>query len=355
MPDAVTTLHFHPDPAPAIEAALHAAGRPRLFVVADDNTARLCMPRLADASPAVADAVLLTVRPGDEAKTLGAAESLWQRLTDAGATRRSMILNLGGGMVTDLGGFVAATFKRGVPYMNVPTTLLGAVDAAVGGKTAVNFAGLKNQVGVFAQPAATFVSTCFLSTLPERELLSGYGEMLKHALLNGPGSLSDILDCHITSIDPSTLLPLLRESVATKEKIVAADSTEQGLRKALNLGHTAGHAIEELALAAGHPVPHGYAVAWGLVVALVLSHTERGMSTQWLYAVADGVRSHYGPMPVECSDYPALLALMAHDKKNSTPGSINFTLLDAPGCPAIDCTATPEAITTAFDIARDLV
>ncbi|MDE6109524.1 MAG: 3-dehydroquinate synthase, partial [Muribaculaceae bacterium] len=337
------------------ERVVDAAGRPRLFVVADHNTARLCLPLLAATSPAVAAATVLTVAPGDEAKTLHAAESLWQRLTEAGATRRSMILNLGGGMVTDLGGFAAATFKRGMPCLNVLTTLLGAVDAAVGGKTAVNFAGLKNQVGVFAPPAATFISTCFFSSLPARELLSGYAEMLKHALLEGPEALAAALGCDIIALDTAALLPLLRESVATKARIVAADPTERGLRKALNLGHTAGHALEELALEKGTPVPHGFAVAWGLVVELVLSHTECGMSTQWLYPVAACVRRLYGTIPATCDDYPRLLALMAHDKKNATPGAINFTLLAASGHPRVDCTATPAAITAALDIARDLV
>ncbi|MDE6498325.1 MAG: 3-dehydroquinate synthase [Muribaculaceae bacterium] len=355
MSEVTTHIYYCDNPAHAIEDALASAGAPQLFVVADDNTARMCLPLLAAAVPSVAAATVLTLRPGDEAKTLSAAESLWRQLTDAGATRKSMILNLGGGMVTDLGGFVAATFKRGMPYINVPTTLLGTVDAAVGGKTAVNFAGLKNQVGVFAQPAATFISTCFFDTLPERELLSGYAEMLKHALLEGPEALAAALDCDIIALDPATLLPLLRESVATKERIVAADPTERGLRKALNLGHTAGHAIEELALEKGALVPHGYAVAWGLVVELVLSHTECGMSTQWLYPVAACVRRLYGSMPVECSDYPRLLALMAHDKKNTSPDTTNFTLLEAPGRPRIDCTAAPEAITAALDIARDLI
>lgn len=336
---------------------MDAAGRPRLFVVADDNTARLCLPLLAADSPAVASAPLLAVRPGDDAKTLDAAAGLWQQLTDAGATRRSAILNLGGGVVSDLGGFAAATFKRGMQYINVPTTLLGAVDAAVGGKTAVNFAGLKNQVGVFAPPAATFISTCFFATLPREELLSGYAEMLKHALLSGEDATGDILACDIAAAaaSPAGLLELLRASVTTKERIVAADPTEQGLRKTLNLGHTAGHAIEELALEKGSPVPHGYAVAWGLVVALVLSHTERAMSTARLYDVAARVRELYGAPSVDCDDYPRLLALMAHDKKNASPEAITFTLLDAPGHPCIDCTVAAPAIIAALDIARDLL
>lgn len=294
----------------------------------------------------------IVIPAGDTAKTLDTASQVWQALVDAGATRRSAVINIGGGMVTDLGGFCASTFKRGLRFINVPTTLLGAVDAAVGGKTGINFGCLKNEIGVFSEAAAVVVSTCFFATLSRSELLSGYAEMIKHAMLSSSRALADAL-AHDPA-DTGTMLPLLRQSVEVKRAIVSADPTEQGLRRALNLGHTAGHAIETLAMRRRRPVPHGYAVAWGMVVELVLSVMNAGFPSDVLHSVAAYVRNRYGTPCIACDDYDELIALMGHDKKNDRPGRISFSLMKAPGEPLTGQTADRDAITAALDIFRDL-
>lgn len=353
-----TEIYYSPGvPATEIDSAVAATGATRVFTIADTTTARLCLPLLRGHSRAIDGSAVLTVEPGDANKTLGAASTLWQALGSAGATRSAVVVNLGGGMVSDLGGFVASTFKRGMPYINVPTTLLGAVDASVGGKTGINFGGLKNEVGVFAPPAATIISTAFFPTLPRRELLSGYAEMLKHALLSGTDALGAALSYDVPAgpaAHSPELLALLRHSIATKTGIVASDPTEKGLRKALNLGHTAGHALESLAMERKAPVPHGYAVARGCVVELVLSHMQLGFPTEWLYRTAARVKELYGPAAITCDDYPRLLDLMTHDKKNAAPDAVNFTLLHSPGHPEINRTADTADITSALDIFRDL-
>ena len=342
-------------PGEEIDSIAGEAGATQIFVIADTNTEALCLPLLRDQSTAVATARVLTVSPGDANKNIDTATALWRALGNAGATRRSMVVNLGGGMVSDLGGFVASTFKRGMRYINVPTTLLGAVDAAVGGKTGINFGGLKNEIGVFGHPEATIVGTCFFGTLLLVELQSGYGEILKHALLSGPEALSEVLGSNVADISADTMLRLLRDSIQLKMRIVESDPTERGPRKALNFGHTVGHAFEAIAIERGTPVPHGYAVARGCVVEMILSHMQLAMPTAPLYRVAAYVKENYGAQPLSCDDYPQLMQLMRHDKKNASADAINFTLLKNPGEPVTDCTAPATDIETALDIYRDIM
>lgn len=341
----------------AIDTLVAALGSPAVVVISDTGTANAVMPVLVNDSQAVASAEKITVPSGDEHKSLENLTAIWQRLSEIEATRSTVVINLGGGMVGDMGGFAAATFKRGMKCINVPTTLLAAVDASVGGKTAINFNGMKNQIGVFAEPEAAIISTVFFNTLPEQQILSGYAEMLKHALLESPEMLAKLLKFSpvYPLFDSQALLPLLEESVEVKQRIVSADLTEQGLRKALNLGHTVGHAFESLAMSRKSPVPHGYAVAWGLVTELVLSHIKLQFPSETVHSFADYVRKNYGAFDIDCNDYPALLSAMRQDKKNATPDSINFTLLSAVGEPHIDSTATEEEIKSALDLYRDLM
>lgn len=336
---------FDNNVAPALAEVVGAMRPASVHLLADANVAPLAAELLPGAGRIVIPA-------GDGAKTLATAETVWRALGDAGATRGSVLVNVGGGMVTDLGGFAAATFKRGIRFVNVPTTLLGAVDAAVGGKTGVNFGGLKNEIGVFRPAEAVVISTRFFATLPQEELLSGFAEMIKHALLDSPQLLAATLGHDFA--DNAALLPLLRRSVEIKQEIVSRDPREKGLRRALNLGHTAGHAFEELALGRKRPVPHGFAVAWGLVVELALSTMIAGLKSDVLYGVARFVRNHYGHPQISCHDYPELIALMRHDKKNDDPSRINFTLISAPGQAILDNIADEATIQAALDIFRDL-
>lgn len=327
-----------------------------VFVLADSNTRRIVLPRLVEESPEMASARIIGIPAGDDHKNLDSLASVWKKLSDGGATRKSLLVNVGGGVVTDLGGFAAATFKRGMRFVNVPTTLLGAVDAAVGGKTGINFHGLKNEIGAFREADAVVISTAFFCTLPSSEVLSGYAEMLKHGLLEGEKELAQLLNFDVAGkSDSSEMLDLLELSVGIKSEIVASDPTEKGKRKALNLGHTIGHALESLAMEKGQPVPHGYAVAWGLVGELVLSHLILRFPSTVLHSVSDYIKENYGAPDITCDDYPRLLALMAHDKKNVTPDAINFTLLRRPGEIEINHTATTDQIRTALDILRDLL
>ena len=321
-----------------------------VHIITDTNVRDKVLPSLSLPYP------VIPTPPGDVAKNIDTLSGIWGSLIRGGATRKSVVINIGGGVVTDMGGFAAATFKRGIRFINVPTTLLSAVDAAVGGKTGINFEGYKNEIGAFAPADAVVISTSTFSTLPVTELLSGYAEMLKHGLLSSAETYDELLGFDIVNADLDRLLPLLEKSVRVKERIVTADPTEKGIRRALNLGHTAGHAFESLALERDNPVPHGYAVAWGILVEMILSHmTERFPSAE-LYRYATYLKEHsYGTPDFTCDDYPRLLALMSHDKKNDTPDHINFTLLSAPGSPLIDRTADNTLITEALDIFRDLM
>lgn len=347
-------LIFTNDVAGALSKALDAISPSSTFIITDTNVESLVLPQLRAESPETVRARNIVTRPGDANKNLDSLSHIWSDLVAGGANRRSAVVCLGGGVITDMGGFAAATFKRGIPFINIPTTLLAAVDAAVGGKTGINFEDLKNEVGAFCNADAVIISTRFFRTLPTRELLSGYAEMIKHGLLTGSDTFNRLLSFDILNATPDELLPLLEQSVMVKKQIVNEDPTEHGLRKALNLGHTPAHAFESLALELGHPVPHGFAVAWGLVVDLILSHMLLKFPSDALHRLAAFVAGHYGAPSITCDDYPALLRLMHHDKKN-TDGRIRFTLLSEPGTVRLDATANEEQITAALDILRDLL
>lgn len=336
--------------AQAINSLVNDFSPSSVHIVTDTNVRDAVLPNLG------LDFPVITVPPGDEHKNIESLSQIWKELIGQRATRKSLVINIGGGVVTDMGGFAAATFKRGVRFINVPTTLLSAVDAAVGGKTGINFGGFKNEIGSFAPADAVVISTILFKSLPASELLSGYAEMLKHGLLSSTDTYEELLAFDILDADISRLLPLLGKSVRVKERIVEEDPREQGIRRALNLGHTAGHAFEALAMHKGHPIPHGYAVAFGMLVEMILSHTIEGFPSAELYRYASYLKEHgYGSPAINCSDYEALLEYMRHDKKNDTPSAINFTLLSSPGKPLIDRTASEVEISAALDIFRDLL
>lgn len=323
----------------------------KLFILADEHTSRLCLPRLKPV-PALHGAEEIVIGAEDTHKDLETLASVWQALSERGAGRHSLLVNLGGGMVTDLGGFAAATFKRGITYINVPTTLLGMVDASVGGKTGINFNGLKNEIGSFAPAACVLIETEFLQTLDARNFFSGYAEMLKHGLISDEAHWNELLAFDTERPDYARLKQMVGRSVAVKEGIVEQDPQERGLRKALNLGHTAGHAFESLALKEGRPVPHGYAVAWGLVCELYLSTREAGFPKGKLRQAVHFIRSNYGAFAFGCKEYDDLFGLMTHDKKNAG-GVINFTLLKDVGKVCLDQTASKEIVFEMFDFYRE--
>lgn len=325
---------------PFDELRRQAAGR-RVAVVTDSNVAPLLPATGYDT---------IVISAGEENKTLATVGEVWNRMVDLRLRRGDVVACIGGGAVTDLGGFCAATFKRGLSCINVPTTILGAVDAAVGGKTGFDFRGLKNEIGAFSMPEAVIVSDIFYATLPRRERLSGYGEMLKHALLDSPAAFA-----RFTEMTPDEVrLDDIRRSVALKERIVAADPREGGLRRILNLGHTVGHALEELLLEKGTPESHGACVARGIVAELANSRINAGLDSTVLYAAATLVRNLYGPMPATCGDYPRLLELMARDKKNRRADLLTLVELSAPGHATVADRPLSDA-TAMLDLAADLL
>lgn len=334
-----------------LEKVVDSLEHDRLFVLTDETTQRVCMPLVADV-PCMARAVHITIGATDRCKTLHTLTDVWTALGENGATRHSLLINLGGGMVTDLGGFAAATFKRGISYINIPTTLLSMVDAAVGGKTGINFNGLKNEIGAFAPAHAVLISTDFLNTLDRCNILSGYAEMLKHGLISTEHHWAELINFDLNNIDFKQLQDMVCRSVSIKEHIVSQDPTEQGIRKALNLGHTTGHAFESLALAREHTVLHGYAVAWGIACELYLSCISQGFPKNKLHQTVQFIKQHYGTFSFDCKQYQVLYDYMTHDKKN-TAGRINFTLLSDVGALCLDNTATKEEIFSMFDFYRD--
>lgn len=350
-------MTFTNHPGDELAALLKKYAPTGVVIVCDSNTHESAVTLLKADCETVASAPVISIPAGEEQKGLDTVQLIWNQLTDLGVTKEWLAVNVGGGVLTDIAGFAESTFKRGIDFINIPTTLLGAVDAAIGGKTGFNFKGLKNQIGTFTPAKDVIVSTVYFNTLPEQELLSGYAEMLKHALLSSDKMLAKLLNYSLLypEFDADALLPLIEESVAVKETIVASDPTEKGPRKALNLGHTFGHAFEELAFERNSPVPHGYAVAWGLCAALILSNLTIGFPSDTLHSFAKYVKDNYGTPGITCDDYPRLIALMGEDKKNTVTGQPSFTLLKAVGQPLINQTAPEKEITTTLDILRDLL
>jgi len=348
-------LVFTNDVAGAVDQAVERIAPSSVHVLVDVNTEAFVLPLLQAGSKAVASAEVIKVKAGEMSKNLDSVTSVWRQLGDGDANRRSLLVNLGGGVVTDMGAFAAATFKRGIAFINVPTTLLCAVDACVGGKNGINFNGLKNEIGLFKDADLAIISTIYFNTLTSQELLSGYAEMLKHALVCSTELTKRMLAYDVTDYNPSSLLKLLEESVGVKQKYVAADHYDRGARRALNLGHTIGHAFESLAMERKAPLAHGYAVAFGMVGALVLSRMKFGFPSEIMNSYVEYVRRHYGAFEINCDDYKHLLDFMHHDKKNDRGDVVNFTLLRSPGAVEVNVPATDDDITAALDIYRDLL
>jgi 3-dehydroquinate synthase len=347
----------------------------KIFVLTDETTLKCCWP-VIQSFLCLKGANVITIPATDAHKDLNSMSLVWTALAQGGATRHSLLINLGGGMVTDLGGFAASTFKRGINFINIPTTLLAMVDASVGGKTGINFNGLKNEVGVFNESKFVILDTCFLHTLDHENLLSGYAEMLKHSLIANEKMWAEhvtfSVECRTESLLPqwhtvqvtgavanstlytlhSTLSDMIRQSVEVKEHIVLEDPLENGLRKALNVGHTVGHAFESFAIQTGRPILHGYAVAYGIICELYLSVVKTGFPVETMRQTVSFIREHYGTFEITCDDYDTLIELMTHDKKN-TSGTINFTLLGGIGDIRINQTATTEEIKEALDFFRE--
>ena len=327
----------------------------QLFVLTDSHTAEYCLPLLAEF---IGDMPyhLLTIEAGERSKTLTSVQRVWDFLLQHRATREALLINLGGGMVTDLGGFAAATYMRGIRFVNIPTTLLAMVDASSGGKTGINYQGVKNGIGTFTAPLATLFYPPFLLTLPPAEWLSGYAEMLKHGLIMDAKHWHTLLAYDILTTAPqlSQLTTLLNDTIRIKQQVVDADFREQGLRRILNFGHTIGHAIEESYAEQGRSVQHGYCVMWGMVAELYLSVIKLGCPREALTQMSHLMIAAYGRPECNCRQVDALKQWMLKDKKNfvdqsTTQPQISFTLLRNIGDAVVNQTVTDDELSEALE------
>lgn len=340
------------DLAVELQAFLTTLEYDKLFVLTDTHTQEKCYPRI-QGIPAIQGAPVITVQAGDTHKSLEQLAYIWTRLSKEGASRHSVLVNLGGGMITDMGGFAGATFKRGIRTINIPTTLMASVDAAVGGKTGINFNGLKNEIGSFYPPLCVFIDSEFLRTLDRDNFLSGYAEMIKHGLISSMDTYASVMLFDLDqAIDYAFLNRMVAQSVAVKERIVEEDPKEKGIRKALNFGHTIGHAYESLSFKKGSPMLHGHAVAAGMISELYLSRKVCGFPLQKLSQVVYYIKEYYPAFSFDCKDYDTLYELMTHDKKNEG-GIINFTLLANVGEVRINQAVGKEKILESLDFYRE--
>lgn len=315
-----------------------------IFVFTDINTTNFCLPILSDLFKDHSIS-FFEMQPGEDNKALSTVVEMWNFLGENGADRKSLVIQIGGGLLTDIGGFAASTFKRGMDFVNIPTTLLSQVDASVGGKTGFNYNGLKNEIGVIRQPNLVIIDPIFLKTLEKEHLISGYGEMIKHGFIFDKSHLNILLNQKIEQTNLEELAGLIRRSIEIKDHFVHIDPNEKGIRKALNFGHTIGHALESLFIAHHSHPQHGYAVAWGIIAELYLSNIKFGLSLDVVEEYSTQIINILGKPPVEIDDshFEQLLRWIAKDKKNDGK-KINFTLLSEVGEFAINQGASQEEI-----------
>ncbi len=314
-----------------------------VFVLCDSNTAKYCFPVLQ--SLITSEVKLITIPSGEKDKTVESCNIIWKHLTDAYAERSSLLINLGGGMITDIGGFAAATYKRGIHFVNIPTTLLAMVDASAGGKTGINFQSFKNQIGVFANPELVVIDNVFLETLPVRELRSAYAEMIKHYLIADCVAFEQLLTINTESffINPDTIA----HNIAIKKRFTEADPFEKSIRKALNFGHTIGHAVESLLLDSKQPLLHGEAIAIGLLAESYISYRMDKISLVELKKIEMVISKWFKKTILEDAQIAQCMQLMNQDKKNIS-GEIKFTLLSGIGNYCINQSVEESFIAEAF-------
>ncbi|MBA5628320.1 3-dehydroquinate synthase [Moheibacter lacus] len=301
---------------------------PLIFILVDENTHEHCLPQFLSEMEGAHTIEIIEIPAGEENKTIDIAIQVWETMTEMNATRKSLMINLGGGMVTDLGGFIASTFKRGIDFINFPTSILSMVDAAVGGKTGIDHNGIKNIIGTFALPVGTFIHPEFLQTLPKREFWSGLAEMLKHGLIYDKNHWENLIN--LENLNPESVSVLISDSVQIKTEIIDNDPFESGIRKILNFGHTIGHAIESEFLETENHLLHGEAIAIGMMVESILSFENELISKEELDEIFTHLVRIFGKFSIPEDLIPNLFHWMKHDKKNQND-QISFSLLDGIG------------------------
>lgn len=310
----------------------------KIAVLVDDNTKKYCYSRVQSAIP---DHILIEIKSGEEHKNLNTCHQIWNELTINAFDRKSLLINLGGGVIGDMGGFCAATFKRGIDFVNIPTTLLAQVDASIGGKLGIDFQNYKNHIGVFQNPIRVFLDDSFFSTLNPAELRSGYAEIIKHCLIRDGKKFDEIVKTQYEELD---FFELTKHSVDIKNKVVLEDPTEKGLRKILNFGHTIGHAIESYYLdKPGKKLLHGEAIVIGMICESYLSEIKLKLSTGNLKRITEYVIKIYNPEQIPDVDIENIIQLTSQDKKNEG-NIIKCSLLNSIGDCTFNIEITPDDI-----------
>ena len=347
------SVYFNNEAWEAFNKQLETLDPSRIYIITDSNTNKLCLPYFSDRISPDFDFNVLIFPEGEQHKNIRTCIKIWDELTEKGADRKSLIINLGGGVVTDLGGFIASTFKRGIEFINIPTSLLAMVDASVGGKNGIDLGVLKNQIGIIRPAKMVVIDPHFLSTLPKEQLLSGFAEMLKHGLINSDSYWRKIKDHNIVQSD--SIEDIIWESVKIKDKIVTIDPLEENMRKTLNYGHTLGHAIESYCLKneSRKTLLHGEAVAIGLILETYLSNQLLDFPKNILNDVSKSVLKNFNKEKFSKEDINSIIDLLIYDKKNQS-GKVLFVLLEDIGKYKIDQEVSNELIYKAFDHYRNL-
>ena len=340
-------VYFNHSGVQPFEELVKDSGISKAFVLCDQITAELCLPVLNELVD-LREFTLILIPTGESYKTIETCNIVWEQLTKVNADRKALLINLGGGVLTDLGGFAASCYKRGIRFINIPTTLLAMVDASTGGKTGVDFGSFKNQIGVFSAPEFTWVHSIFLKSLPSNQIRSGAAEMIKHGLIYDPKHFDEVIS------NFNDLTSLISDSVSIKQAVVAQDPTEKGLRRILNFGHTLGHAIESFYLETPASLLHGEAIAVGMILEAYLSHRELGLSNNELVAITNHIKSFYDLPIIDPADYQDIIELTKQDKKNEH-GSVRFVGLKQIGKAVYDVPLEAEGILEAFSYYKGII
>jgi 3-dehydroquinate synthase len=340
-------IHFNEKAYEALNEHLSENKYSNIFILADSGTNEHCLPVFLPNLETDLNIEIIEFEPGEENKNIETCVQLWNVLTELGADRKSLVINVGGGVVTDLGGFVASTFKRGIDFIHVPTTLLSMVDASVGGKNGVDLGNLKNQIGVINVPKMVLIDTEYLTSLPQNQMRSGLAEMLKHGLIFNKKYWDLFLD--LKNLNSDDLDILIHQSVEIKNSIVMQDPNENGIRKSLNFGHTLGHAIESYFLENENKTTllHGEAIAAGMILESYISLRKNLITNLEFQEIKSGIKNIFEHIVFEEKDLQPILDLLIHDKKNEY-GTIQFALLDGIGNIKINQTVENELIIEAF-------
>lgn len=345
-------IHIGPDSLDALSGLLNQADMKdvKKFILVDEQTLQLCLPILMTETGGLSKAEIIEIESGEGSKNIEVCANIWRALSEMEADRSSVMLNLGGGVITDMGGFIASCYMRGIRFINIPTTLLAQVDASIGGKTGVDLDNLKNHIGVFNDPESVIISTKFLRSLGKRQLLAGFAEMLKHALICDRDYWHELIQLDFSDVE--MLDGPIARSIEIKKEIVEQDQLEQSARKALNFGHTVGHAVESFSMETqNRELLHGEAVAIGMICEAFLSSEHGALSKEGLESITTIILGYYEPFPIEEIDHNRIIEIMRHDKKNKD-GELNFTFLTGIGSHKVDQTAHAQEVTEALNYYR---